>query len=187
MTPVDQTLASVYRDVRKRQKSSIAPSAISHGATVTRIENFYQESNLHHFKVHSDEHAKPWGGTDKAPSPLGYLLSAIGFSINNQILIQSEVNGVKIESLETVVTGWFDPKGSLDIRGHNPKLSKIALEFKVGSSSSIRDLNRVIRKAASCDVIYQTLAGATKIQRKLTLVAAKAQGGGSIKRGNESH
>jgi uncharacterized OsmC-like protein len=186
MATVGKTLASVYMEVRKQQNSSSSPSVISHGATVTRIEGFYQESNLHHFKVYSDEHAKPWGGTDKAPSPLGYLLSAIGFSINNQILIQSEVNGVKLESLETVVTGWFDPKGSLDIRGHNPKLSKIALEFKAGTSSSIRDLNRVIRKAASCDVIYQTLAGAAKMQTKLTLVVAKPSEGGA-QRGNESH
>ena len=187
MGHVGQTLASVYRDVREKQKSSRSPSVISHGATVTRIENFYQASNLHHFKVYSDEHAKPWGGTEKAPSPLGYLLSAIGFSINNHILIQSAVDGVKIDSLETVVTGWFDPKGSLDMTGHNPKLSKIALEFKVASSSSIRDLNRVIRKAASCDVIYQTFAGAAKMQRKLTLVGAKPSEGDSVQRGHESH
>jgi len=170
---VEQTIASVYRDMRKRQRSADSHILISHGATVTRVENFYQEANLHHFKVYSDEHAAPWGGTDKAPSPLGYLLSAIGFSINNQILIQSEVGGAKLDSLETVVTGWFDPKGSLDIRGHNPRLSRITLEFKVSSSSPIGEVNRIVRKAASCDVIYQTLARTAKVERKVTLVGAK--------------
>jgi len=182
---VGNNLASVYRETRERQKSIRSGSDISHSATVNRIENFYQESNLHHFKVYSDEHAKPWGGTDKGPSPLGYLLSAIGFSINNQILIQSEVNGVKMDSLETVVTGWFDPKGSLDIRGHNPRLSRITLQFKVGSSSPVSEVNRIVRKAASCDVIYQTLAGAAKIEMKLTLVGPKPSRDDSVQGGNK--
>ena len=181
---MEQTIASVYRDMRKRQRSADSSIVISHGATVTRVEKFYQESNLHHFKVYSDEHAAPWGGTDKAPSPLGYLLSAIGFSINNQILIQSEVSGVKLASLQTVVTGWFDPKGSLDIRGHNPRLSRIALEFKVSSSSPIKELNRVVRKAASCDVIYQTFARTAKIERKVTLVGAKTSKVGPVHGGH---
>lgn len=183
---MERTIASVYSDARKRQSSTDSVSIISHGASVTRIENFYQESNLHHFKVYSDEHAKPWGGTDKAPSPLGYFLSAIGFSINNQILIQSEVSGVKVDSLETIVTGWFDPKGSLDIRGHNPRLTKVTLQFNVRSRSLIRELNRVVRKAASCDVIYQTLARAAKMERKVTLVGAKPPGENPVQRGNKS-
>lgn len=174
---MEQTIASVYRDMRERQGSKASGALISHSATVSRVENFYQESNLHHFKVYSDEHAAPWGGTDKAPSPLGYLLSAIGFSINNQILIQSEVGGVKLDSLQTVVTGWFDPKGSLGVRGHNPRLSRIILEFKVSSSSPVREVNRIVRKAASCDVVYQTLAGAAKMERKVTLVDAKPSKG----------
>lgn len=169
---MEQAIASVYRDMRKLRRSEDS-HLISHGATVTRIENFYQEANLHHFKVYSDEHAAPWGGTDKAPSPLGYLLSAVGFSINNQILIQSEVAGVKLDSLQTVVTGWFDPKGSLDIRGHNPRLSRISLEFKVSGSSPIGVVNRIVRKAASCDVIYQTLARTAKVETKVTLVGGK--------------
>jgi uncharacterized OsmC-like protein len=172
--------------MRERQKTMNSDALISHSATVSRIENFYQESNLHHFKVYSDEHAKPWGGTDKGPSPLGYLLSAIGFSINNQILIQAEVNGVKMDSLETVVTGWFDPKGSLDIRGHNPRLSKVTLQLKVGSSSTIGKVNSIVRKAASCDAIYQTLAGATKMERKVTLVGAKPSRGDSVQGGDKT-
>ncbi len=180
------TLASVYKEMRERQRSTNSPTRISHAVAVNRIENFYQESNMHHFKVYSDEHAAPWGGSDKAPSPLGYLLSAIGFSINNQILIQSDVSGVKLDSLETVVTGWFDPKGSLGIKGHNPKLSKVTLEFKVSSKSPIGKLNRVVRKAASTDVIYQTLAGAAKMETRLTLVGAKSSGGNSVHGGHEA-
>jgi uncharacterized OsmC-like protein len=183
---VEQTIASVYRDMRERQGSTGSSILISHSATVNRVEDFYQESNLHHFKVYSDEHAAPWGGTDKAPSPLGYLLSAIGFSINNQILIQSEVSGVKLDSLETVVTGWFDPKGSLDIRGHNPRLSRIALEFKVSSSSPIREVIRIVRKAASCDVVYQTLVGAAKMERKVTMVGAKPTRGDPVHGGHNA-
>jgi uncharacterized OsmC-like protein len=181
---VGKTLASVYKDERDQKKSTKSANRINHSATVSRIQDFYQESSLHHFRVHSDEHAHPWGGTDKAPSPLGYFLSAIGFSINNQILIQSAVYGVKLDSLETVVTGWFDPKGSLDIPGHNPRLSRVTLQFKVGSSSAIRKLNRIARKAASCDVIYQTLARATKMEMKLILVGGKPSKDNSERGGN---
>ena len=81
---------------------------------------------------------------------------------------------MKLDSLETVVTGWFDPKGSLGIRRHNPRLSRIGLEFKVGSNSPIKEVNRIVRKAASCDVIYQTLARAAKVERKVTLVGAQS-------------
>jgi hypothetical protein len=64
-------------------------------------------------------------------------------------LIQSEVNGVKLDSLETVVTGWFDPKGCLDIKGHNPSLSKITIEFNVASDSPRAKIQKVLEKAAS--------------------------------------
>ena len=166
---MERSLTSVYEEKRKRAKSARGRSLLSHSATVKRVDRFYQESVLHNFRVASDEHAEPWGGTDKAPSPLGYLLSAIGFSINNQVLIQSEVKGVKIDSLETVVTGWFDPAGCLDISGHNPRLSKVALEFFVASAYPRGKIQKVLQKASLCDPAYQTLKRAAKMEMKLSI------------------
>lgn len=162
-------LASIYKEKREHHKSTKGENYVKHGLRVKRIDNFYQESEIHHFKVQSDEHVEPWGGTDRAPSPLGYLLSAIGFSINNQILIQSEVNGVKLDSLETVVTGSFDSKGCLDIKGHDPSISKISLDFSITSDSSREKVQKILEKAATCDPIYQTLRKVAKIEKNLHL------------------
>ncbi len=164
---MEGSIAAVYKEKRERAKSE-ADRLLGHSATVKRVDRFYQESFLHHFTVPSDEHAEPWGGTDRAPSPLGYLLSAIGFSMNNQVLIQSEVEGVKLDSLETVVTGWFDPKGCLDLGGHNPRVSKVTLEFFVSSLSPRKRILKVLEKAASCDPAYQTLKRAAKMEMKLS-------------------
>jgi len=166
---VERSLSSVYEEKRRRAKSAGRSGPLSHNATVKRVDRFYQESILHNFRLQSDEHAEPWGGTDKAPSPLGYLLSAIGFSINNQITIQSEVHGVKLDSLETVVTGWFDPVGCLDVSGHNPRLSKVALEFFVASGSPRAKIQKVLEKASLCDPAFQTLKRAAKVEMKLSI------------------
>lgn len=172
---VQRDLASVYKEKRERQRHA-ASRTISHGATVRRVDGFFQESNLHHFKVYSDEHEEPWGGTNKAPSPLGFLLSAIAFSINNQILIQSAVSGVRFDSLETRVTAWFDPDGCLDIKGHDPALTRVALEFDVGSPSSIEAVRRVVRKAARCDPTYSTLRKAARIEMRVRRAGASGAG-----------
>ena len=158
---------------------------IKHGIRVRRIDNFYQESEVHHFKVHSDEHLEPWGGGGKGPSPLEYVLSAMGFSINNQILIQSEVNGVRLDSLETVVTASFDAKGCLDIKGHNPRLSEVSLEFNIASDSPMESLQKVLEKATHCDPLYQTFRGVAKMQRKLHLVGERRSKHFSDRKGGE--
>ena len=162
-------IASIYKDKREYHKSTKGANSIKHGVRVKRLDKFHQEAEVHHFKVQSDEHAEPWGGGARAPSPFEYFLSALGFSINNQILIQSEVNGVKLDSLDTLVTGSFDSKGCLDIKGHNPSMSKIWLDFTVASDSSPEKLQKVLEKAAACDPVYQTLRKAARIEKKLHL------------------
>lgn len=162
-------IASIYKEKRLHHQSTARDNYIEHSLSVKVLNRFYQESKVGHFRVQSDEHVEPWGGTDRAPSPLGYLLSAIGFSINNQILIQSEVNRVKLDSLETVVTGSFDSKGCLDIKGHDPSISKISLDFSVTSDSSRGKVQKILEKAATCDPIYQTLRKVAKMEKKLHL------------------
>ena len=170
-------IASIYKEKREYHKSTKGANSIKHGVRVKRMDKFHQEAEVHHFKVQSDEHAEPWGGGGRAPSPFEYLLSALGFSINNQILIQSEVNGVKLDSLETLVTGSFDSKGCLDIKGHNPSVSKISLDFTVASDSSPEKLQKVLEKAATCDPVYQTLRKAARMEKKLHLTNPKGDGG----------
>ena len=162
-------IASIYKEKREYHKSTKGANSIKHGVKVKRLDKFHQEAEVHHFKIQTDEHAEPWGGGGRAPSPLEYFLSALGFSINNQILIQSEVNGVKLDSLETLVTGSFDSKGCLDIKGHNPNIYKISLDFTVASDSSHEKLQEILRKATACDPVYQTLRKAARIEKKLHL------------------
>src|SRR5271165_3570414 len=128
-------LGAVYAEKRKTYLESPGRKNIPHTAIVKQLDGFYQESKVHQFTVYCDEHVEPWGGSDKAASPLLYLLSSLGFSMNNQILIQSAVMGVKIDSLETSVTGSFDAKGYYNIKGHSPRVNSISLTFKVTSDS----------------------------------------------------
>ena len=179
-------LSSIYKEKREHHKSTEGENYIKHGLRVRRIDNFYQESEVHDFKVQSDEHAEPWGGGNRAPSPLEYLLSAIGFSINNQIVIQSAVNRVKLGSLETVATVSFDSKGCLDIKGHDPSIAKVFLEFKIASDSPPGKVRKVLEKASICDPIYQTLRKVAKIEKKLYLVSETKAGRIANHRGAES-
>lgn len=166
-----RNLAAIYEQKRKSYLESSSKGAITHGADVRRVEGFYQESKVHQFTLACDEHVEPWGGTDKAPSPLQYFFSSLGFSINNQILIYSDVYGAKIDSLETLVTGTFDPSGCYNIKGRNPRVSKILLTFKIASQSSPNVLKKVIDNAAKSCPVYQTLKGTVRMQRKIELAA----------------
>jgi uncharacterized OsmC-like protein len=162
-------LAAVYAEKRKTYTENPGKISIPHTSFVKQVDGFYQEAKLHQFTVYCDEHAQPWGGSDRGPSPLLYLFGSLGFSINNQILIQSAILGVDIKSLETSVTGSFDPKGCYNIKGHNPRVTSIQLVFKVASDSSEEKWRKVLTLASKSCPIYQTLKPAAKIEKKLEL------------------
>lgn len=162
-------LAAVYLEKRKTYLATPGKKLIDHSAAVKQVDGFYQESKVHQFTLACDEHKEPWGGTDRAPSPMQYLLSAVGFSINNQILIYSNVMGVKVNSLETTVTAAFDPKGCHNIRGHTPEVTSVLLTFKMTSDSSREKVQKVLETASKSCPVYQTLKKGTRMQKKLEL------------------
>ena len=160
-------LSAIYEQKRKGYIENATKKSIPHGANVKQVDGFYQESKVHQFTLSSDEHVEPWGGTDKAPSPLQYFFSSLGFSINNQILIHSALFGAKIDSLDTLVEGNFDPAGCYNIKGRNPRVITIVLTFKISSDASPKLLKKVIDTAAKGDPVYQTLKDSVKIKRKI--------------------
>ena len=162
-------LAAIYEGKRKAYLEGSAKVAITHGADVRRVDGFYQESKVHQFTLICDEHVEPWGGTDKAPSPLQYFFSSLGFSINNQVLIYSAIYGAKIDSIETQVTGSFDPSGCYNIKGRNPRVTKILLTFKISSQTSPKILKKVLDNAAKSCPVYQTMKGTVRMQRKFEI------------------
>jgi len=166
---MERDLALIYSEKRKSYSENPVKKLIPHGAVVKQVDGFYQESKVHQFTVASDEHVEPWGGTDKAPSPLQYLFSSLGFSLNNQILINSAVLGVKINSLETVVEGIFDPSGCYNIKSKNPRVTRILLSFKITSDASLEAIKKMIDISSRSCPVYQTLRRSLVIQKKIDL------------------
>lgn len=163
-------LSSIYSEKRRSYLNNPTKKQVLHGAAVRQVDGFYQESKVHQFTLSSDEHREPWGGTDRAPSPLQYLFSSLGFSLNNQILIYSFVDGVKIDSLETAVSGSFDPSGCYNIKGRNPRVTRIEVTIRLSSNSPDVVIKKLVDRASRSCPIYQTLKKATTIQKKIEIL-----------------
>ena len=179
-------VATAYAERKKRNQESSEDNFIVHSATVRQLGGVYQQAKVHQFTVLSDEHPEPWGGGDRAPSPFQYLLASLGFSVNNQVYIQSQVAGVSLESLETFVTGSFDAKGFYDVKGHSPRVNRVSLEFRISSPSPEPDVRRILAKAVRCCPVYQTLGKSAKMEYGLRLNKPPPDDDG-VERGGHHH
>ena len=168
-------IAATYRLKKESNSRSTKANLVVHSVSVKQVDRVYQEAKAHQFTVRSDEHPEPWGGGDRAPSPFQYLLLSLGFSLNNQVFIQSEVHGVRLDSLETVVEGSFDAKGFYGVPGHTPRVDMVSLEVKVTSHASRVKVLRVLAEAEKCCPVYQTLKKSARITTRLVLSTPGAE------------
>jgi len=162
-------IAGQYSAQKSRHMSDRGTRYVSHTVRVKALGAVYQEARLGNYTLQSDEHSGQWGGQGRAPSPFQYILVALGFSINDQVAIQAAVMGVRLESLETIASGSFDVKGYYIIRGHDPRIRKVGLDFWVESEAPRSSILSVIQKAANGCPVYRTLRRSGRIERRLHL------------------
>ncbi len=77
---VDLARQQAEIDRIRAAKSSLAPEErrVTTRAVISIVEDTKLEGRLGRFRIHSDEPAER-GGDDTAPSPLQFLMAAVGF------------------------------------------------------------------------------------------------------------
>src|SRR5213594_43198 len=105
-------------------------------ADVRLIGRQYQEAKVGKFTLTCDE-PTPVGGTDKAPTPLEFFVSSIGFCENVMFTRHAALLGLEYDSLETSVRGHWDRKGQYEINGHEPSFKDMIVETRVNTDAPV--------------------------------------------------
>ncbi len=135
-------------------------------ADVKLIGQQYQEAKVGKFALACDEPVTA-GGTDKAPTPLEFFMSSIGFCENVIFTRHAALLNLQFDSLETSVKGHWERKGQYAIDGADPSFKDVTIETKVTTKDSIEKVAEVTRRTHKGCPMHATIAKAMKVTDKL--------------------
>lgn len=148
---------------REKTTSSTDPEFLT-GTTrvdIRLLENVYSEASMRHFKWISDEPAER-GGSDRAPNPLAYFVSGLGFCQAVHFAGEAARNGIILEDLENTVRGKFD-------RGKERRFLEFIYDLKITSQSPPEKIRAMVEIGEKFCYVSNTLAMSTKITGNIFL------------------
>jgi len=135
-------------------------------ADVRLVGQQYQEAKVGKFTLGCDEPV-PIGGTDKAPTPLEFFMSAIGFCENVMFTRHATLLNLRFDWLETSVRGHWDRRGQYGIGGAEPSFKDVTVEIKVTTKDSVEKVVEVTRRTHKGCPMHATIVKAMKVTDKL--------------------
>jgi uncharacterized OsmC-like protein len=137
-------------------------------ADVRLVGSQSSQAKVRGFTIESDE-PRTGGGEDKAPNPLDYFMSSIGFCENVILARHAALYGLTFDSLETSVRGHWDRKGQFEIDETDPSFKDISIETKITTNDPIDAVAKVIRIAHRRCPMYATVTKAAKVTTRLVV------------------
>lgn len=126
----------------------------------------YQEVKVKDFTIAGDEPI-PSGGTDKAPTPLDFFATSIGFCENVTFTRHAALQGLEFTALETSVRGHWNRKGQYEIDGVGPHFTDMIVETRVMSNAPLDKIVEVARVTHRTCPMHATIVKAMKVTDKL--------------------
>lgn len=125
----------------------------------------------HHLERHTYEadHPTQLVGTDKAPSPVEFLLHALAACVTAGIGNVAAARGVELTRVESVVTGDIDLVGLLGIdtsvrNGYQG--IKVALEIE--GDASAEELKGVVERSIARSAVFDMLTNGTSVDVEIS-------------------
>lgn len=124
----------------------------------TQIKDFYgacQEdaSRAEAFVLDADE-PPILLGQDSAPSPVEFVLHALAACLTSALVYNAAANGVRLEEVESTLTGDLDAQGILQLRNDMPLgFQGITVNFRIKSDASAEQLESFMRLSPVLDII----------------------------------
>jgi uncharacterized OsmC-like protein len=108
-------------------------------------------------------------GTDKAPTPVEFLLHALAACITAGIGNVAAVRGVELTRVESVVTGDIDLVGLLGIDTNvRNGYQGIDVQLTIEGDASAEDLLAVVERSVARSAVFDVLTNGTPVSVNVT-------------------
>jgi uncharacterized OsmC-like protein len=117
------------------------------------------------------DHAKVLCGTDKAPTPIEYLLAALSACITAGIGNIASARGVELEAVESNVVGDIDLQGILGLNDSvRNGYQGINATFKVKGKADAEKLRKLVEQSVARSAVFDVLTNGVPV--KINIEAA---------------
>jgi putative redox protein len=159
-------LESMMRDLGSREDPR---TALATNTAVARlVENQHSEATVRGFTLVQDEPPSVLGG-GRGPTPVDFLVAAVGFCENVVLARQSALVGVRMSRLETSVTGTWDRRGLFEIDGTDSAIREITVETRVTTEDAVEKVVEAVTATHRRCPVHATLQKATTLVFKLVV------------------
>ena len=103
-------------------------------------------------------------GTDKAPTPVEYLLHALAACITAGIGNVAAARGIELHRVESTVTGDIDLVGLLGIDETTRNgYEGIEVRLRIEGDASAEELRRVVERSVARSAVFDVLSNGTAV------------------------
>ena len=131
-------------------------------------ENQHSEVTVRGFTLVQDEPVSVMGG-GKGPTPTDFFISSVALCENVIFARNVALNGLPIDSLETVASGTWNMKGLWEIDGADSSFKSIMVETRLRTSGPVSQAARVAELTHRRCPIYATLRKSVSLSFKLVV------------------
>jgi putative redox protein len=129
-------------------------------AVARLVANQHSEATVRGFTLVQDEPPSVLGG-GRGPTPIDFLVAAVGFCENVVLARQAALTGLRIGALETTVSGTWDRRGLFEIDGTDSSLREIAVETRVTTEDAVERVVEAVTATHRRCPVHATLRKAT--------------------------
>jgi uncharacterized OsmC-like protein len=140
-------------------------------ATMNGFSGAGQEHERETTFIAEGDHAKVLCGTDKAPTPIEYLLAALSACITAGIGNIASARGVELEAVESNVVGDIDLQGILGLNDSvRNGYQGINATFKVKGKADAEKLRKLVEQSVARSAVFDVLTNGVPV--KINIEAA---------------
>jgi uncharacterized OsmC-like protein len=132
-----------------------------------KVQSFFglgQEQSHLEESVFEADHPEVFGATDKAITPIEYLLVGLASCLSAGVASVAQNRGIQLRSVEATVEGNHDIRGILgadsDVRnGYND----IKVTFHIDADASREDIEALVAQSQKRSAVYDALTNPTNV------------------------
>ncbi len=172
MSKLSPELGAFFAKMIKDLASQPGEKMTTNRAEAILQENQRSEVTVRGFTLVQDEPVSVMG-TGKGPTPTDFFISSVALCENVIFARNAALNGLPVDSLETVATGTWNMKGLFEMEGADSSFRSIKVETRVRTSAPIAEATKVAELTHKRCPIYATLRRSLNLEFKLFVNGAE--------------
>lgn len=112
------------------------------------------------------------GGGGTAPTPVGYLIAALGSCVAIGLSYWSDLLDIPFESAQVVVEGGINPAGAYALRdGVTSSFTDLRVDIRISGSETSDRYEALVAKTQSYSPLLETLSSPIDVPMELTVAS----------------